>query len=188
MAVALACLLLLSALSPAAEPQDSLKDKVAEIKLEKGWNLVSLPAGGEIVINDCPEKLAGYAYVPYIERYISVSSMSDLIGRSSINSYLSRHAFWVYSHRQCGIVFKVSNVPQDVWLSRGWNLVPVTPGMAGRSVGDVLGSCETGEASFWDAETQRWGDLEQITEQHVYGGFAVISEGSCRLQASETLK
>jgi len=100
--------------------------------------------------------------------------------------YLRKHSFWAYSFRKCHLEFTLEEYTShtELDLSKGWNFLPVTEDMIGKSLWDIKGNCEFQKTYLWNAKKQRWEELdpeEKFSDEQKFKGFIVKVPFSCSL-------
>ncbi len=174
-----------AALLVAPEDTPPTPSDTIEISLKKGWNLVTFPGKPrDVRLGGC-DKLVGYVYIAEEKRFVSLQEAQRILG-DKVFDYLSKHAFWVYSKSDCSIVAKVdSQVSYDSMnIVEGWNLVPITVELVGKSFKDVSENCDIAKIYFWNADTQKWESVtpeQTFSEKQIYKGLAVKSNNYCEL-------
>ncbi|MFH1642666.1 MAG: hypothetical protein ABIC04_07270 [Nanoarchaeota archaeon] len=153
-----------------------------DIKLYKGWNLISLP--GKLVNfekDGCvlDKKLLGFVFIKEKQEYVTLQKANEILG-DDFREYLAKNAFWIYSYSDCKLKAKISlDVSfQGVNLYQGWNLVPITDDMVGGYLSDIKGDCNFEKIFKWAAQSQSW---EAIDENYSfyevsYGFLAKVSD------------
>ncbi len=169
-------------LVPPPPPEEKIK-----LRLQEGWNLITLPGKGELSLGDC-EALYGFVYLD--GEYLSIKDAEEKLGEERLMEYLRKHSFWAYSFRECELEFKLEEYTSYAELepSEGWNFLPITEDMIGKSLENIKGDCEFQRLYLWDAKKQRWEKLDpesRFSEKQEFKGFVVKAEHSCSLgQAS----
>ena len=144
----------------------------AEIKLYKGWNLVSLP--GKLVqfeVNGQTQKLLGFVYLKDEQKYVTIQEAQRILG-SEFKEYLATNAFWVYSYSDYNLMVSIDKEVsfENIKLNSGWNLVPITDDMVGGYLGDIMGDCDFEKLYMWDSQGQSW---KQIAEDYSFKSYEV---------------
>ena len=160
-----------------------------EIKLDMGWNLISLP--GKLIRFEkigTANKLVGFVYLKEEQRYVSMKEAEQILGEG-IKEYLAKNAFWVYSYQYTSLRVKVDREISynDIMLKRGWNLVPVTEDMIGGYLKDISGDCEFEKLNLWESRSQSWKSIDEdylFSERLLNYGFLVKVEEDCRLSGA----
>jgi len=156
------------------------------IKIYKGWNLISLP--GKLIKFEkisLDKKLVGFVYIKEQQRYVSLSEAQNILGEK-FGEYLARNSFWVYSYENIELKVKVDREVSynDIELKKGWNLVPITEDMLGGYLNDIKGDCEFEKLYLWDAASQRWEKIDesyQFSDRLLNYGFLIKVKEDCRL-------
>lgn len=154
-------------------------DPTYTLGLDKGWNLVSLP--GELERFESPGfKLQGFVFIKEEQKYYTLPQAEERLG-SRFKSYLAENSFWIYSKQEADLKVHIGDKVSytDLSLVKGWNMMPVTTDMVGKSMGDILGECD---AERIDIYSQGW---QSIMQSYVFrgtgGGFLVKSSQACSL-------
>ncbi len=145
-----------------------------EIKLYKGWNLISLP--GKLVSfesNGLERKLLGFVYLKDQQRYVTIKEAQQILG-DEFKEYIATNAFWVYSYTDYSLKIKIDKEIsfEDIKLNPNWNLVPITEDMVGGYLSDLKGDCQFEKLYKWNALGQSW---EKITENYAFNSNEVNS-------------
>ncbi len=138
-----------------------------EIKLYRGWNLISLP--GKLVSfegNGLQRKLLGFVYLKEEQRYVTLKEAQRILG-SEFKEHIATNAFWVYSYMDYTLKVKIDKEIsfENIKLNPGWNLVPITEDMVGGYLSDLKGDCDFEKLYKWEAQEQSW---EGIIEEYVF--------------------
>ncbi|RJQ17222.1 hypothetical protein C4573_04185 [Candidatus Woesearchaeota archaeon] len=166
-------------------PFPEFPTETMEIPLEKGWNLVSFK-GSKFVgfeSNTCTDskKMIAFVYLPEQKRYVNIVNAKEILG-NAFEEFLSKNSFWVYSFNDCDITVNIEYyvVYNDLSLSEGWNLLPITEDMIGKSTDDIDNNCELEKLYVW--KDQQW---ERITEEYTFSsndlGVVIKSRNYCQL-------
>ncbi|MFH1133197.1 MAG: hypothetical protein V1735_01770 [Nanoarchaeota archaeon] len=180
----------LSAESPAEpdEPEPPVFPvEESVIPLEKGWNLVSLPGKlSKFLSNTCAKKPLAFIWLKELGKYATIKEAQALLG-SGFSEYLAKHAFWVYSYQDCDLEVEVEKPIgyDELSLTAGWNMIPVTQDLVGKSLGRVATNCDFQKAYLWNAQSQQW---SRMTESYVFTdsnhGFIAKTSNACELGGS----
>ena len=165
-------------LVPPPPPEERIK-----LELHEGWNLITLPGKGELSLGSC-EALYGFVYID--GEYLSIKKAKEELGEERLMEYLRKHSFWAYSFRKCHLEFTLEEYTShtELDLSKGWNFLPVTEDMIGKSLWDIKGNCEFQKTYLWNAKKQRWEELdpeEKFSDEQKFKGFIVKVPFSCSL-------
>jgi len=165
-------------LVPPPPPEERIK-----LELHEGWNLITLPGRGELSLGSC-EALYGFVYID--GEYLSMKEAKEELGEERLMEYLRKHSFWAYSFRKCHLEFTLEEYTShtELDLSKGWNFLPVTEDMIGKSLWDIKGNCEFQKTYLWNAKKQRWEELdpeEKFSDEQKFKGFIVKVPFSCSL-------
>lgn len=174
---------------------DEIEEKVT-LNLHPGWNLVSL-SGNKLtrfISTDCStptNKLVAFVYLKDQKKYVTLTQAMDILG-DEFNDYLSRTAFWIYSYSECSLKVGVETYLgyNELSLSEGWNMVPVTKDMIGQRIGDLTSDCDFTSLYIWDSNEFKW---KTITTEYnfnkgmEYKGFIAKTTGYCQLGGSLTI-
>jgi|GEM_PF-2074864 len=158
-------------------------DEKIKLELQEGWNLITLPGKGKLSLGTC-EALYGFVYID--GGYLNMKEAKEKLGEEGLMEYLRKHSFWAYSFRKCYLEFTLEEYTSytELELSKGWNLLPITEDMIGKSLQDIRGNCEFQKTYLWDAKKQRWEKLdleEKFSEEQKFQGFIVKVPFSCSL-------
>jgi len=153
-------------------------------KLYKGWNLVSLPGKAvKFISNDLDSRrLLGFVQVN--GDYLTLKQALNRLGKSKFSEHLSKHAFWVYSFsdQYLKAELKTKTRYSKLSLVNGWNMVPITYNMVGKSLNDIKTLCNIEKPYFWDSLEQKWERFSlnrAFTSSDVGKGFVVRSSNYC---------
>ncbi|MFH1408445.1 MAG: Ig-like domain-containing protein [Nanoarchaeota archaeon] len=146
------------------------------INLERGWNLVSLPNKlVQFLPSSCTKdrKLLGFVYLDDEKRYVTINKAKDILG-IEFNEYLATHAFWIYSFQGCTLDVETERSISftELSLSEGWNLVPITQDLIGKSLAEIATTCDFQKVFTWNAEDQNWVGID---ENHVFAGSDLLN-------------
>jgi hypothetical protein len=158
------------------------------VKLDKGWNLVSL--GGNKVVkfqnNQCgSQKLISFVYMQNDQKYVSLVKAMNLLG-NDFTDFISRHAFWVYSYKDCSLEVQVEKDVsyRDLSMDNKWNLLPITQDMIGKSFDTLDHNCNIQKIYMWNSDSQQW---KAISESYIfqqsdqYSGMIVKTDNYCQM-------
>lgn len=187
------------AVSTGSDEPPEFPDVVEEeisIELEPGWNLVSL-SGNKLtrfISTDCStqiNKLVAFVYLKDEKKYVSMSQARNILG-DKFYDYLSRNAFWVYSYSECKLIVGVETYLgyNELSLSEGWNMVPVTADMIGKTLSEVASDCRFKQVYYWDAAENKWEQISgnyRFNQNMRYKGFAANVNSYCQLGGSLAL-
>jgi len=157
------------------------------IRLNKGWNLISVPGKGSFTSGTCSatQKPIAFVYLPDEHRYVSMDEALRIMGKEKLSDYLSTHSFWVYSYESCDIGFKLESYSSYSGLSinEGWNLLGVTKDMVGETLDSIKGSCTFLKVYIWDIDSQKWVEktTNDLIEKMGYG-ILVKADSACKLK------
>ena len=176
--------------TPPPEPPSFPGEKIS-IKLHKGWNLISLPGKLIKFESSTNEKLIGFVYLKEKQEYVTLNEAEKILG-GELREYLAKNAFWIYSKTPSTLDIWVDRAIsyQDLELVKGWNLVPITEDMVGGYLTDILGDCNLEKIFLWDAENQKWREinLEYSFSEYQYSyGFLVKAKDYCKLAGVEII-
>ena len=165
-------------LVPPPPPGEEIK-----LELQEGWNLITLPGKGKLSLGTC-EALYGFVYID--GEYLSINKAKEKLGEKRLMEYLRKHSFWAYSFRECYLEFTLEEYTSytELELSKGWNFLPITEDMIGRSLKDIQGNCEFQKKYIWNAKKQRWENIdleEKFLDGQKFQGFIVKVPSSCSL-------
>jgi hypothetical protein len=139
----------------------------AKIWLDQGWNLVSTSGSRlvEFARSTCEKKLNAYVYVKEKERYYTLPEAERLLGED-FKDYLVSNAFWVYSFQDCSLeILLERGALTELNLKEGWNLVPITEEMFGKTLKEITSNCEIEKTYGFDSENQEW---DRIDSSYVF--------------------
>ena len=158
-----------------------------EVKLYPGWNLVGIPAEVVRFVSNCgaEQKLLGYIYIDAEQKYYSLQDAKEYFGAEKFKYYLARKGFWVYSYKSCDLQAVVSERVSynELYLSTGWNVLPVTFDMVGKSIETIDGDCDLNAIYDWNPRSNEWeliDDNRVFTEYDVGRSFVYKSDNSCK--------
>jgi len=170
-------------------------DDEIKLQLYPGWNLVSL-SGNKLtrfIDTTCSErnKLVSFIYIKEQGRYYTLSDAKELLD-NDFEEYLSRHAFWVYSYSECELIVGVEKYIgyNELSLSEGWNMIPVTEDMVGKQLSEVVSNCDFSRVYSWDSQNNEWVKIDLndvITHKMMYKGLVVKVNNFCQLGGSLTI-
>jgi predicted secreted protein len=158
-----------------------------EIKLRKGWNLVSVPGKGSFTSGTCSvtQKPISFVYLQDEHRYVSMSEALSIMGKEKLSDYLSTHSFWIYSYEDCSLGFKLESYStySGLSISEGWNLLGITKDMVGETIDNIKGSCTFSKIYVWDTDSQSWVQKtgNELIEEMGYG-ILVKAVSACKLK------
>ena len=97
---------------------------------------------------------------------------------------VGRNGFWLYSDSDMSLVVEIKDKTSlgDISLVRGWNIVPVTYDMSGKSIDQISGECGIERVFGWDEYSQEWDALPtsyKFTEKWVGRSILVRSSNYC---------
>ena len=157
--------------------------EIIRIHLNRGWNLITLPGkGGELNKGNC-ERMYGFVYMN--NRYYTIKEAEEKLGSDALKEYMRLHSFWIYTFKRCYLEFKLVEYTSytELKLNNGWNFIPITEDMVGKSLSDIKGNCSFRKVYIWNAEKQIW---DMLSESYVFkrndlpNGFVVYVEEDCR--------
>ncbi len=165
-------------LTPPQPPEEKIK-----LGLQEGWNLITLPGKGELSLGNC-DALHGFVYID--GEYLTMKNAEERLGREGLMEYLRKHSFWAYSFKKCELEFKLEEYTPytGLELSEGWNFMPITADMVGKSLKDMQGNCEFQKTYLWDAKKQGWEEHNvesKFSDEHKFKGLIVKTADSCSL-------
>jgi len=156
--------------------------EIIRIHLNRGWNLITLPGkGGELNKGNC-ERMYGFVYMN--NRYYTIKEAEEKLGSDALKEYMRLHSFWIYTFKRCYLEFKLVEYTSytELKLNNGWNFIPITEDMVGKSLSDIKGNCSFRKVYIWNAEKQIW---DMLSESYVFkrndlpNGFVVYAEEDC---------
>ncbi len=156
--------------------------EIIRIHLNRGWNLITLPGkGGELNKGNC-ERMYGFVYMN--NRYYTIKEAEEKLGSDALREYMRLHSFWIYTFKRCYLEFKLVEYTSytELKLNNGWNFIPITEDMVGKSLSDIKGNCSFRKVYIWNAEKQIW---DMLSESYVFkrndlpNGFVVYAEEDC---------
>jgi len=178
-----------------------------DVPIYKGWNLIYSFANpsqlDDWVTNDKVDIKAIYAFIPTTQEYARVypnpeDDKIDSIG----DGYLAKTSMWVYSDKETGRDFNGRmnaveyNLEEPLPISEhqlyaGWNFLATIPGLEGKSINNIKGSCDIIKAYAWDAKNQEWKTLNLDEVAFYLGpldplwvGFVIKVSDNCKLETS----
>ena len=159
-----------------------------KVPINKGWNLISLPGDGTLSRGTCSsnKEIYAFVYLKELGKYVTLKEAEKIMGEKKLREYLRTHSFWVYSFEDCYFKFKLEEATSfsELSLTAGWNFVPITRDMVGRSLEDIGEDCEFQKTYIWNPETQGWERIRvsrEFSSDEVYRGFVAKVEASCDL-------
>jgi len=159
-------------------------DKI-KLAINRGWNLITLPGKGSIEMNDCSNDMQAFVYLKEQEKYFSMeeASSGNVLG-GLLADYLRLHSFWIYAYDACEMLFDLDQATSVAELSplSGWNFLPVTEDMIGRTLDEVSGDCDFENVYLWRADQQAWDGVSstyEFEDEDLYNGFVAKAENSC---------
>ena len=170
---------------PKIMPPEFPTEKV-DLKLYKGWNLVSLP--GKLVKflkSECTanKKLKAFVYLKKEQKYVTMQEAEKILGKS-FNDYLADNAFWVYSFEDCSLAAEITKEIRhdEISMIPGWNLVPVSESLTDTTILDQSSNCDFSKLSIWDAKNQEWENIDAgyaFNNNDINKGFLAKVSGYC---------
>jgi hypothetical protein len=172
----------IEAIKPPAFPE---QEKI-NIKLKKGWNLVTTPTQGiEFTQGTCiGEKPLAFVFLSDKQRYVTLEEALSLLGKEGTLNYLGTHSLWIYSYDDCNLGFKVESYStySNMKLEKGWNLLGVTQDMIGETLSIIKGDCNFERIYSWNPDKQEWdGKSENDLIESLGNGIAVKVVEDCNL-------
>ena len=180
-----------------------------ELKIYKGWNLVSLAVmsgGPEDFKITCPlqDLIALYGYDPLEKRYVKIKDVTEADpdrgifhsawefykGDGTYQNYLARSSVnsgWLYSTKDCSITIpffpSFFTVATPDKFPAGWNFFTVFSDMVGKSLDEIKGDCIIEKAYIWNPEGQVWMPLgdQKFAETIIGYGFVFKTTNDCSL-------
>jgi len=175
-------------------PPPQFPGEEINIKLYKGWNLISLP--GKLVTfsdNGCTSnrKLLGFVYLKEKQKYVSLQEAQEILG-DDLGEYLAKNSFWIYSYEECKLRARLDMAISysGINLYEGWNLMPITEDMLGGYLGDILSDCEIEKIYKWQASKQQWDKITldySFLETELSYGFLAKANNYCTLGGVDIL-
>jgi len=161
-------------------PPDFPEGKLVDIKLQKGWNLVSIP--GELIRFekiDSSKKLFGFVWLEEQKEYVTMQKAKEMLG-DRFNKYLAEHAFWIYSYESQTLVVSIDPLEYvPINMEPGWNLVPTRYEFVGNTLSEIKNGCDLTSSYKWNADRQEW---RSITNTYQFSsndiGFGFISKST----------
>ena len=153
-----------------------IPDKVIEINVRKGWNLV--PFNSLNIKNDSGIQLndirVQYLYFTPINKYIQTypEKGNDAVAIELQNSGIDQNWFtnnanfllnlgaWLYSDKS-GVLKIINNGDplvnhKQVGLKTGWNFKTISLSMVNKKFSEVKGSCNILRVAEWKQDSQQW--------------------------------
>jgi len=166
-----------------------LPEEIIAINLSEGWNLITLPGRGKLSLGSC-SSLYGFVYID--NAYLSMKKAREKLGEERLMEYLRRHSFWAYSFRECHLDFKLEEFTSytELTLGNGWNFLPVTLDMVGKSLDEIKGTCDFQKAYYWSSKEQRWEILDlnkELSDEQKFSGLIAKVPDSCSMGDYEIL-
>ena len=174
------------------------------IPLSRGWNIVSLAGVSSNVL----QRESNIDYVQSIEqiqtlekthkdkvfivwlktekRYASFSEAAEIMGAKNLRSYLQYNGFWVNTPSDDELTFSVSRYAsfRGMPVDGGWNFIPITHDLLGKSLGDVKNECIFKLSYLWDADGKKWVQLDEsrnLKEKYLYSAIVALAVDECKL-------
>ncbi|MFH1403551.1 MAG: hypothetical protein ABIH11_04700 [Candidatus Altiarchaeota archaeon] len=177
------------------------------IKLDKGWNLASLPGDiryrimavdskMEYAVEEVDTMHSGKYFFIYLKdekRFVSFTDARRILGSDGFRKYLMQNSFWVYTPVEDSLRFRVAEYTTYAGLpiEEGWNFVPVTDDMDGKSLEEVSLDCDFDRAYAWRSSRQSWERMSgyyEFGKSDVFHGFVVKAREDCTLgKVGETI-
>jgi len=165
-----------------------------KVPLSKGWNLVSLPGpsglGSYVSVSADMEKAAPgirmFIWLKDEGKYATFSQARRSMGDAAFQGYLIHNGFWAYAPTDSALLFRIKKFTsfEEMVVDEGWNFLPVTRDMSGRTFESIGGSCDFSAAYFWDGESQSWEmmeDQDTIGEELMFSSIIAKAAGDCEL-------
>jgi len=152
----------------------------AEIRLYKGWNLISLPGTGHIRAEpyDLDDPII-FVWLPQDQRYLTLQEFENHYGHNGGEDFLSTHSFWVYA-REATVLFYEGEFASysGKEIFHGWNFLAHTKDMSGHTLEQIEGTANIQRAYRWNAGTQEWRKIathELLQDYNAFEGILVYS-------------
>ena len=167
------------------------------ITIKKGWNLVYgfTPSSLDGQALDIKNIKAIFAFIPTTQEYARIYPRpeNEKINRIG-DAYLEKTSMWIYS---------AVDARTEYWLEeplslgehkfyRGWNFFGVTPGMVGKQLSDIKGSCKIDKAYGWEPDRKSWNNLldeelpsEALPSEALLMGFVMKVSENCQFGLQE---
>ena len=175
-----------------------------QVKIDEGWNIVSLPGTGTLakpilsthVSDENVEMILKYeqdnrrkyffVYLKDEQRYATFAQAIKHMGPRRFREYLKSNAFWVYSAEIDVFTFKVSHFTkyEGMPVTGGWNFIPVTGDMKGKTMGEIKKGCEFEGLYMFDSGIQDWvriGLEDAFQSGELYSGVVAKAKADCEL-------
>ncbi len=160
------------------------------ISLEPGWNLITLGGRGRLDSGTClGSERYGFVYLNSENQYLTIKESSERYGERWLEDYLAKRSFWTYSYERCSLSLELTESTDfnGLQIDTGWNFLPITGDMRGKSLADIQGDCNFERAHYWNSRKQGW---EPLTPSSIfeagqsYKGFVAKAARSCSLGAN----
>ncbi|MFA4907665.1 MAG: hypothetical protein WC602_05335, partial [archaeon] len=143
----------------------------------KGWNLFSIPGLLENAKTDCDtSKWKMFEYDAVGKKFNRISTNME-----------PGHAYWVYNPSQkCSVKadFRDAVSMESIGdLAKGWNFLPVTVDMIGKTPAEFSENCSFKAAYFFNANSRKWEKTlrRNISWSDLGKGMAVYANEACSL-------
>jgi len=171
------------------------------ITMHKGWNLMPNSAfGGKqstCLYNDEKKNLFSYDILtkdytashlePYYEHYCDSNSAQCNSNMKQLVSALQFGSAWFYTPVSCQMISDSdqNDEADESLLANGWNFRYVTKKMMGKSLEQIKGNCNLGNAYYFDGTSQSWQKINPSQSLSGFGkGFVVKVGSECSLGLS----
>ncbi len=186
----------------------SAQPQTLELKIYKGWNMVSLlvmSGGPEDFEITCPlqDLIVLYGYDPLEKSYVKIKDVTQLSsqdrrdrgifhsswefykGEGKYQNYIARSSVnsgWLYSTKDCKITIpffpSFFTVVTPDKFPAGWNFFTVFSDMVGKSLDDIKGDCVIEKAYIWNPEAQGWMELGEQKFAETILGYGFVFKTS----------
>ncbi|RMF54686.1 hypothetical protein D6745_04515 [Candidatus Woesearchaeota archaeon] len=166
-----------------------LPEEEFKVKLERGWNLVGIPGTLQrFMTSECTKdkKLIAFVYLKEEGKYVTLQEAKRFYG-TELGEFLAKNAIWIYAYESCNLeaVLKERTILNNIYLTPGWNMIPITHEMIGKSFDELFGECSLERVYSWDKHNQEWHNLETsgklLHENMINQGIIVKVGDYCRL-------
>jgi len=175
--------------------------ELGPVQIREGWNLLSgfhSPDQLESQVLDSDQIKAIYAFQPLEKKYYRMYPNQEELTWSKSEDILLNTGYWVYSESDAYTEYLfneddiISYEDRDIY--QGWNFLGITPDMLGKSMNDILGSCDFEKVYHFESLIQEWSNNlvndpfmdETLTNSARGLALAVKVSDDCQLGLTET--
>ncbi|RME31608.1 hypothetical protein D6789_02175 [Candidatus Woesearchaeota archaeon] len=173
---------------PPAFPDNETNGTEVRLRLDKGWNLVTLPGHLRKFVATPGKKILGFVYIVDDKEYLTMREARNRLGED-FSEYLATHAFWIYAYEERDLVALVEPfIIQRLDVTDGWNLLPIIDPFVNENIISLDGTCDLRGVYTWDSGAQRWSSWSS-TQNFLRGmvgeGLLIKSANDCTLAGGE---